>query len=270
VVTTAQTDMWQRLTTDPVFFYSAAAALLLGIVSLATGLARGDVLVLARPRSALSVLAAVAIAFAATVAAEWALAGGAAPWVSGTTRALARVPLYLVALAYGPGVGLVVGALFGAATAGGAFPGAREALFTFELVVLGWLAIYPSPRLARWAGPFDVALARCLTWGTAGVAWLSYQGGGVTATAVVAASGRWPWAALVSAAALVLAAPRWYDALFPHSRVAPRPAGAGAPPVNAVRALRAPELAPAEYDRPRHPRRPPLATPPLRDDDPND
>jgi len=263
-------DLWQRLLGDPVLFYSTAAAVLLAAVSLATGLARGDVLVLVRPRSALGVLLAVALAFVITAAAEWALGRGAAEWVAGTLRALARVPLYIVALAFGPGVGLVTGALFGAATAGGTFPGTREALFTFELVVLGWLGIYPSPRVARWAGPLDVALARCLTWGTAGIAWLAYNRGTVDVVDLIAASGRWPWGALVSAAALFVVSPRWYSALFPDSRVIPAPApavsGGSVPP---SRELVEPGLDPRAYDGRRGRSGRALAALPLRDDDPN-
>jgi len=212
---------WQRLAGDPVVFYSACAGLLLALVSLVTGLLRGDFLVLFRPRLALRVLGAVLLGFLLVVAAERLGGAGAGHWPAGLLRALARVPLYVVALAFGPSVGLFAGALFAAATAGGAFPGPAEVLFAFELVVLGWLAIYPSPRLARWAGPFDVVMARTLTWGTGGVAWLTLRDGEVSLAGLVESSSRWPWGLLVAALALYLVAPRWYDAAFPHSRIAP-------------------------------------------------
>ncbi len=212
---------WERLSGDPVVFYSACAALLLALVSLLTGLLRGDLLVLFRPRLALRVFGAVLLGFLLVAAAERLAGAGAEQWVSAGLRALARVPLYVVALAFGPSVGLVGGALFAAATAGGGLPGPAEALFAFELVVLGWLAIYPSPRMARWAGPFDMVVARTLTWGTAGVAWLTLRDGEVSIAGILEASSRWPWGLLVAAAALYLIPPSWYAVAFPNSRIAP-------------------------------------------------
>jgi hypothetical protein len=262
---------WQRLAADPVVFYSACAGLLLALVSLVTGLLRGDVLVLFRPRLALRVLGAVLLGFLLAVAAEWLGGVAAGQWPAGLLRALARVPLYVVALAFGPSVGLFAGALFAAATAGGEFPGPAEALFAFELVVLGWLAIYPSPRLARWAGPFDMVMARTLTWGTGGVAWLTLRDGEVSLAGLVESSSRWPWGLLVAAVALYLIAPRWYGAAFPHSRIAPDTKSAlGRRDPRATLAPPAPDDVFLTSERQRPPRkRGELPVPHFRHEDPN-
>ncbi len=268
---------WQRLADDPILFYSACAALILALVSLGTGLARGDVLVLFRPRGALSVLAAVALGFALVVASERLAAAGApasaaasaagwnAGWAAEVVAAAAPLPLLVVTLAFGPSVGLVSGVLFAAATARGAFPGVAEALFALELTVLGWLAIYPSPRAARWAGPLDAAFAHALTWSTAGVAWLTFRDGGVTVAALAEASGTRPLSLIVVTACLLLVGPRWYDAAFPRSRIA-----LDAPALAWRQVEEAPPdpFATAEW-RPHARRRPELVPPRLSHDDPN-
>ncbi|HET9027581.1 MAG TPA: hypothetical protein VFN07_08665 [Trueperaceae bacterium] len=214
-------QFWHRITDDPILFYSACATVLLGLFALGTGLARGDFLVLTRPRSVLRVLGAVISGFLLLLLADNLVPATAPAWVIGSAAATSRVPLYVIALAFGPSVGLLAGALFAAATAGGVFPGMTETLFTFELIVLGWLAIYPSPRVARWAGPFDVIMAHVLTWGTAGILWLTYQEGGVSVGSLLSASAQWPAELLVAAGITYLVAPRWYAVAFPHSRVEP-------------------------------------------------
>lgn len=212
-------DLWLRLGNDPVLFYSGCAAALLLAVSLATGWARADFLVLTNPRTGVRMLGAVAFAFLLMVGAEMLSTNGGSSWLPGAARAAARVPLYVVALALGPTPGLAAGALFAGATAAGNLPGAREVLFTFELAVLGWLAIFPSPRTTRFAGPLDALLARALTWGTAGLFYLAYVGEPIGLSALVASSARWPGGVLVSAFILVLLPPAFYRAVFPHSRI---------------------------------------------------
>jgi len=96
---------------DPVFAYALLAAALLALVSIGTGLVRGDVMVLARPRILLRVVGAVLAAFAlAYLSALLVHAFGPSPWTR-LVAGLERVPLALVTLAYGPGIGVAVAAL---------------------------------------------------------------------------------------------------------------------------------------------------------------
>jgi len=160
---------WLELGDDPLLVYSLAAAALLAFVSLVSAVGRLDFAALLRPRALVALCCAVLLAFAGVALAELALTD---PELEGLALGAARFPLYVVALAFGPTVGLAAGALFAAATAVGPFPGWSEAILCLELLVLGWLAIYPSPRAVRWAGPLDALLAHVFTAGTAGVAFL--------------------------------------------------------------------------------------------------
>ena len=135
---------------------------------------------------------------------------------------LARFPLYLVTLAYGPSIGVVTAALFAGFEASSLLPGWPEAILALELAVLGWLAIYPSPRQHRLAGPFNALLAFALAWGTGGLALLEARAGDVTA------AGLWQLVrndvpgVVASAVLLALIPPSAYRTLFPASRIAPR------------------------------------------------
>jgi hypothetical protein len=209
---------------DPVFAYCLLAATLLAVVSVVTGLLYLDIAVLFRPRSLLRVVIAIVAAFAL-----WLLGallqgqlgvGPATTLVAG----LSRFPLYLVALAYGPLVGLVTGALFAGLQAAGGLLGWNEAMLALELAVLGWLAIFPSPRSSRWAGPFNAVLAYVLAWGTGGLALLDSATGAVTPASLWAQQQHAVPGVAVSAALLVVASPAVYARLFPGSRIAPPPA----------------------------------------------
>jgi len=206
---------------DPVFAYALLAAALLGLVSLTTGLLRRDVAVLGRPRILLRVVGAVLAAFALAYLSDL-LVQTFGP--SGWTRLIAgleRVPLALVTLAYGPGIGVVVAALVTGLQANGWLPGWQQAVFALELAVLGWLAIYPSPRNSRWAGPFDALLAYALAWGTGGLALLEARTGAVTPATLWAQQRPALLGVAASALLLALVPPAAYRRAFPHSRVAP-------------------------------------------------
>lgn len=213
--------LWSAASADPVLFYSLASALLLAVVSLYSGLSRLDFSALANSRTLLRVVSAVALAFVLRALAE---SSAAAP---GSVAALLlpglhRLPLYAVALAYGPTAGLLVAVLFAAFASSTLLPGLNEAVLALELVVLGWLAIFPSPRTSRWAGPFDAALAYVLAWGTAGIALLTFQGVFVTIGALLAQHADvWPGVAL-SSVLLALLPPAAYRRAFPGSRIEPR------------------------------------------------
>jgi len=216
---------WAQLSSDPVLLYSLAAAALLACVSLGSGLARADLLALANPRILVRVLGAIALAFVLRALAEDAAAswpGGEPPGpLAAVLPGLHRFPLYVVALAYGPTTGLLAGALFAAFASSTLLPGAPEAVLALELAVLGWLAIYPSPRTTRWAGPLDAGLAYLLAWGTAGVALLAAGGGAVTWQQVVAEHRPMLPGLVVAMALLVSLGPAAYRAALPHSRIGP-------------------------------------------------
>lgn len=262
-------EAWQRFGSDPVLFYSACAALILVLVSLGTGLARGDVLVLAKPKVALRVLGAVALGFLLQALAQR-LTGASPPWVAAAANGVAAVPVLVVTLAYGPSIGLLTGALFAPAVARGAFPGLHEAFLTLELVILGWLAIYPSPRTARWAGPLNALVAGALTWGTAGTALLAFSGQAIQLQDLLAMSGSVSAETVATVALLFAVGPAAYARLFPGSRIAPTaPAHeASRPPDQTRHAEPWDTLATAEWAPPPR-QRAELVAPAAAADDPN-
>lgn len=205
---------------DPLFVYPLGAAVLLAAVALTGGLARGDVRALLRPPVLVRVLALTALAFAAAAAADYL----GSDWAAASLLLIgaARLPLYIAALAYGPSAGLLAGALFSPAVAAGAFPGVQGALLTLELLLLGWLAIFPSPRSARYAGPLLAPAAHALTLLTAGVAhlvWLFDAGSEAQLRQALQA----PELPGLAAAwlALYFVTPARYARYLPGSRIAP-------------------------------------------------
>lgn len=260
------------LADDPRIVYSLAAAALLLLVSLATGWRRLDFVALLRPATLLRLCGAVAAAFLIVVATELTTTPGST--AEGLLLGTARLPLYLMALAYGPSAGLLVGVLFSAATATGTFPGWSEALLVLELTVAGWLAISPSPRSRRWAGPLNAVMAHALAVGTAGVAFAVWRVGEVD-LALLMADQRAALPGLICAwALLLLFRPGFYERFLPRSRIAP-----GRPEPADERTARAlPERAAREHlptvtlppltRRPR-PQGRELAEPALPHDDPN-
>jgi hypothetical protein len=237
------------LTSDPLVLYPALAALVLASVSLATGLLRGDVLALARPVPVGWLLALLAATWGFAVSA----AAAPAPWHDVILGA-GRFPLYLFALAYGSVPALVAAALVAAwvplqhAGAWGPW------LFGLEVVVIGWLAVWPSPRLSRATGPLYALLAYTLAWGTAGLAAVVLEQGAVGVDTLRAQHGLVPAGVLAAAALLLLVAPTTYVRAFPDSRITPsagtRPDRRGRPPgAPEVRHAR-PDLAPVPVPPP--------------------
>lgn len=209
------------LSRDPVLAYSLLAALFLAIVSLATGIARRDAAALLYPTVLLRVALSVALALVLVLLAESLVQAYSAEGTSWTLLGLRRFPLYLLALAYGPSVGLCTALLFAAFEASGGWPGWTEAVLALELVAIGWLAIYPTPRTSRFAGPFNALVAYALAWGTAGLALLEYQTGAVTGSGIWQQhQGAW-LGLLLSVLLLALVRPGTYRRLFPHSRIDP-------------------------------------------------
>ena len=208
---------------DPRVVYSLAAAALLALVSLLSGLGRLDVAALLRPANLLLVGLGVLLAFGLVVLTErWPfLAAGESGLTASLGFGLARVPLYLLALAFGPSVGLLAGVLFSAATAIGPYPGWSEAILVLELMILGWLAISPSPRRSRWAGPAGAAGAYVLALGTAGVAFEVWRTGELNLAALLAAQGRALPGLVAAWLALAAFGPELYERYMPGSRILP-------------------------------------------------
>lgn len=208
---------------DPVLAYSLAAALLLAVVSLFGGLSRGDILALANPRAVMRILGLVALAFLMAASAEYLAPPESAwrSWLSGVSR----FPVYLAALAYGPSIGLLAGVLHAAFASTTPLPGLPELVLALELTVLGWLAIYPSPRISRLAGPVNAPLAYALAWGTGGIALSAARGDAISLGSLAAQHGPHLPGLLLVTALLALVGPSAYHAAFPSSRIGPRTAG---------------------------------------------
>ncbi|MBS3966796.1 MAG: hypothetical protein KGZ60_06065 [Truepera sp.] len=202
----------QLLQRDPVLGYSLLASLLLAAVSLSSGLARLDFVVLAKASVLLRMAFLVGLAAALRYLGETV---DGLLWQSAMTGAW-HLPLYLLALGYGPSVGLAAAGLMAVITAPS---GWGEALLALQLLILGWLAIYPSPRHYRWAGPLNVALAYGLTWITGGVA-LTYATTGAVQLGVFAEQQPVIGLALAMVALLGFG-PSFYRTFFAASRLVP-------------------------------------------------
>jgi hypothetical protein len=221
--------LWEVFQQDPFFVYTLIAALLLGIVSLVTGWLRLDFLVLFQPRSLFHLVLAVIIAIVITLLSQTLptpFTSSAATLEMATSlsilRGLNRLPLYLIALAYGPTAGLVMAGLFAAFATTSGMLSWSEAVLALELTVLGWFAMAPSPYKARWAGPLNVILAYFLTWSTGGSAYLQHLTG-----RGMELSTHWHYHQSVllgvglSALLLFFVAPKMYQKFFVDSRITP-------------------------------------------------
>lgn len=224
-------SLFSALSSDPLLGYSLLAAVFLAAVSLGSGWARLDFLAF-RPLGLLHLAVAVLLAAGLVVLGHLLdpkLTHGEVGWIKVLAAhqlwpldGLSRLPLYLVTLGYGPSAGLLAAGLFAAFTAPSGALGWGEAVLALELVVLGWLAILPSPFNKRWAGPLGVLLAYGLAQLTGGLALLEAQTSQATAAAL--------WqrqdalgGILLSVLLLFLLGPASYRQLFRGSRIAPRP-----------------------------------------------
>jgi hypothetical protein len=214
---------------DPFFVYTLVAALFLGLVSLVTGWLRLDFLVLFQPKGLFQIALAVIWAIFLTLLSQTLPAPftvNAADSDTSTSLSilygLGRLPLYVIALAYGPTAGLVAAGLFAAFAATSGTLGWSEAVLALELTVLGWFAIAPSPRTSRWAGPLNVLLAYFLAWATGGSAFLQHLTG-----QAMKLSTHWAYhqatllGVVVSMLLLFLISPKLYRTLFTGSRISP-------------------------------------------------
>lgn len=201
---------------NPGFGYMLFASAFLAAVALWGGVVRRDALALRlRP-----VRVKVALAVASGAALAW-IAAGIVPIVdlgAWQPAALYRLPLYLIALAYGPSIGFVVG--LGYLAVAWLLPVLEPASFVLalELTVLGWLAIHPSPANHRWAGPAYALLAYALAWSTAGLAGVVAAHGSVSTATIVQQHAANLTSLVIIAALLGTLAPERYRRWFPESR----------------------------------------------------
>jgi hypothetical protein len=218
-------EVFQR---DPFFVYTLLAALFLALVSLITGWLRLDFLAVFRPKGLFHIAVAVIFAIALSL-----LSQTSAPFIANATtgetsltlaalRGLSRLPLYVIALAYGPTAGLLSAGLFATfATTSGTL-GWAEAVLALELTVLGWFAIAPSPFKSIWAGPLNVMLAYFLTWATGGSAFLQHATGQAMKLGT-----HWAYHQTLvlgvglSVLLLFFMRPQFYQKIFADSRISP-------------------------------------------------
>lgn len=212
---------------DPLVGYPAAAAALLFLVSLAGGATRGDARVLARPRAWVTLGVAVLASFALTAGNEQLAGAWAEEWWP--LDGVRRLPLYLVALGYGPAPGALAAVLFLAAEATLAPIPGGELVLLLETSVVGWLALAPSPFRHRWAAPLDAVLGWALAWATAGTALLASLHLPLEPVAFREAIGASIGGVTVTALILMLLPPRTWHALFPDSRISPEDTGDDGP-----------------------------------------
>ncbi len=216
------TAFFQVASADPFFFYTLVAAIFLAVVSLASGWRRADFLAVLRPQGLFRVTIAVLVAFLVVWSVDILQGSKDGAWEG--LRGLSRLPLYVVTLAYGPSAGLLAAGLFAAFATTTSWPGWSEAVLALELVVLGWFALAPSPRKARWAGPAGALSAYFLAWSTGGAALLqSASGAGAVLAAHLTYHQDGALGTVLSMALLFLVGPKMYDTVFPGSRIVPRP-----------------------------------------------
>ena len=213
--------VWQGI--QPLVLYPLLAAALLVCVSLLAGWLQSDLAALFRRRGLFVLCSSVACALFIYLAG--APTGDAAQATFG--EGLSRLPLYLLALAYGPSVGLLGGGLFAMLSlmfVAGNSLGMFELLLLLELLVLGWLASSPSIFRVRWAAALNIPFACLLAWTTLGTALL--QSGGANARLVVT---HWQyhhqalWAIYWVSLAISLLPPETYRQLFRGSSLLTQP-----------------------------------------------
>jgi len=220
------------LNQDPLLAYSVAAALVLLTAAFAAGINRLDFIAVFHPHGLLAVVSAVLTSLVLMVFIAWLEQSTAQlPWLwlealpesSFPLVGAWRLPLYIVALAYGPSAGLASGALITAFSASTGLPSWPEGLLTFELVIVGWLAIAPNPRNHPWAGTFNILLAHLLTLITMGLALLRWQQRPLTLLAMWQLSGEISGGVLLSALIAAYITPIFYARVFARSHIATRP-----------------------------------------------
>lgn len=205
-------DLVARAGPDPLVRYALLGAAVLAAASLLGGWSRGDVRALTRPATWIALATAVVAGVALTAAGDRI---GAALAIGWPLEGLRRLPLYLLALGYGPTVGALSGLAFAAVEARQWPLHGADALLALELAAVGWIAIAPSPRRHRLAAPLAVLLGWSLATATLGLAAWAAIGGPATLSALLAADGAVAIGVLASALLTALLPPRWWRRAAP-------------------------------------------------------
>lgn len=175
---TTVAEVLARAPYDPLVRYALLAAALLAAAALLGGWTRRDAVALARPSTWLAIAAALLAALGAEAGlAAWssvAVEGGSTVPPAWAQADGSRVPLYLLAIGYGPTVGVVAGALVLVADLGPGPLAIDRVLLLLELAAVGWLALGPTPRRTRWGAPLAALGGWTLATVTLGLAaWAS-------------------------------------------------------------------------------------------------
>lgn len=210
---TALADVFARAPFDPLVRYALLAAGLLAVASLLGGAVRRDLAALTRPATGVAIAAALLASIGVDAAQLAMAAADALPiWAQGDWS---RLPLWLLAIGYGPSVGVVAGALVIIADLGPGPLSTSSATLLLEIAAIGWLALGPSPRRTRWAAPLAIGLGWALASVTLGLA--AWAAEGRTLAPDAFALGRIGAATAVVLAALVatVPSPGWWRRRVP-------------------------------------------------------
>jgi len=205
-------DLIARAGPDPLVRYALLGAAVLAVASLLGGWSRGDVRALMRPATWIALATAVVAGVALTAAGDRIGATLAIGW---PLEGLRRLPLYLLALGYGPTVGALSGLAFAAVEARQWPLHGADALLALELAAVGWIAIAPSPRRHRLAAPLAVLVGWSLATATLGLAAWAAAGGPATLSALLATDGAVAIGVLASALLTAVLPPRWWRRAAP-------------------------------------------------------
>lgn len=205
-------DIVARAGPDPLVRYALLGAAVLAVASLLGGWSRGDVRAMGRPSTWIALATAIVAAIALTAAGDRI---GATLQIGWPLEGVRRLPLYLLALGYGPSVGALAGLAFAAVEARQWPLHGADALLALELAAVGWIAIAPSPRRHRLAAPLAVLVGWSLATATLGLAAWAAAGGPSTLVALLTADGAVVIGVLVSALLTTLPPPRWWRRAAP-------------------------------------------------------
>ncbi len=209
---------------NSILAFTLYAAIFLAVISLFSGWRRLDFLAIFKPQGLLhlSLLVLVAVGLHYFAHSDYSKYNISFLSIEHPLIGISRLPLYILALAYGPTMGLFAAALYTVAITHN-LPTLVDAVLGLELVVLGWWAIAPSAFQHRWAAPFNTIIAYTLAWGTAGSALFQSQGLDAKAWSVHANYHQnHILGLLASIFVLSLLGPRFFHFFFSSSEIIPK------------------------------------------------
>lgn len=160
-----------QLIQDPLLSLLLLACVLLAASAILGGFAHRTAGAAAHPPAQSALLGSLALALGLHLAGLKLQEAGVA-YPRTLLLALEHFLLLAVTLAYGPFIGLLAGLAYLLLSGQPFFVADRQAqlvlqgVFLFQLLLTGWLAIYPSPRRSRWAGVFSVVAGYLLATAT--------------------------------------------------------------------------------------------------------